>query len=380
MTHLEHPTTGSTNFDDVFAYWDAYWGSRLKTTISSWPGIVDFEEGEIAGGGVKSSPQHMKGIYPNKNMEKSKLFYGVRGVRQTIALFKNKVDDRYPRVILNYRMMHCAGREKGIFYLATVDNYDRIEWYRTGNKGITWQKLHATGANTETVTIDCGNCGFSYCGTKMGNSYAGTSYQSVPTAVPSDYDGVALEYGSLPGGIPIGGNPNGNSGFRHGGHTDVIGIKCRVYKGELWAESDIILANGCTIKNVNGTAIYTRPIINIEIGFDGASTVTSNRYTYTITHRVKATTISATSLQWQESTDYGVTWVDMEDEKMPELIIGTWTGATATDEETAIDNAIATIPAYDRYIRCVAIGAAEDTISDAMHIVYEEGHGTPVVT
>lgn len=378
-----HPTTGSTDFEDVFAYYNAYYSSWTKPSI--WPGICDFEDGAIEGGGsVTSSPQHMKGIYPNKNMEKSRLFYGVRGVRQIEALFKNKLDDRLPRVVLSHKMMrHVSGRQRGIFYLATVDNYDKIEWYRTGDGGHTWQKLLGNTKVSETIGIS----GSSICGVpgnpaqhKLSSGW-GIDAMSTYLPLPNDSDDGVFLFGSLCVGASIGGNPYyPDSGLRHGHHTDVIGIKCRVYKGELWAESDIILANGCTIKNVNGTAIYTRPIINIEIGFDGSSTVTSNRYTYTITHRVKATAISATSLQWQESTDYGVTWVDMEDEKMPELILGTWTGATATDEETAIDNAIATIPAYDRYIRCVAIGAAEDTISNALHIVYEEGNGTPTVT
>lgn len=127
MTHLAHPTTGSTNFDDVFAYWDAYWAPSSMLNGYCFPGIVDYEEGKIAGGNSKPAFPS-KGIYPNKNMEKSKLFYGVRGVRQIAALFKMRVDGKYPRVILNHRRMYSTRimAEAGIFYLATVDNFDKV--------------------------------------------------------------------------------------------------------------------------------------------------------------------------------------------------------------------------------------------------------------
>ena len=104
-----------------------------------------------------------------------------------------------------------------------------------------------------------------------------------------------------------------------------------------------------------------------------------DKFAYTITHEVYSASINAESLQWQESTNGGSTWTDIEDATEETLILGTWTGAVADDEAAAIENAIAAIPAYERYIRCVAKGLVEDTISDVMHIVYEEGHGTPEV-
>jgi len=110
------------------------------------------------------------------------------------------------------------------------------------------------------------------------------------------------------------------------------------------------------------------------------STKYYDKFAATIVHRVTSSTVNAESLQWQESTNGGSTWTDIEDATEATLILGTWTGANADDEESALANVKAIIPAYDRYLRCVAEGVMGDTISEVLHVVHEEGNGTPTVT
>lgn len=294
MTHLAHPTTGSTNFDDVFAYWDAHWAPQSMLNGHCFPGIVDYEEGKIAGGNSKPAFPS-KGIYPNKNMEKSKLFYGVRGVRQIAALFKMRVDGKYPRVILNHRRMYSTRimAEAGIFYLATVDNYDRIEWYRTKNGGANWHCVR-DAVYDETI------CPW------------GGLYYAEPHYI-SDDEGVLL-YGSLPCDSIISANT-----------MPRFAVKCRVYKGNIWTESDIIHADGTIEKNPNPK--LTPPIISIAfqpilakrtvrepIALVTIGIETETEFTRTEEHTalsVNLTTeehevISAVTLETHESAPYAV--------------------------------------------------------------------------
>ena len=117
----------------------------------------------------------------------------------------------------------------------------------------------------------------------------------------------------------------------------------------------------------------------IEITCDDSECY-ADKFAATIVHRVTSSTVNAESLQWQESTDKGSTWTDIEDETKETFVLGVWTGASADDEATATANAKAVIPAYDRYLRCVAEGAIGDTISNVLHVTHEAGNGTPTVT
>ena len=256
MTHLAHPTTGSTNFDDVFAYWERYW-ERSLNYAAFYPGIVDFEDGKIAGGSSKPSFPS-KGIYPNKNMGKSRLFYGVRGVRQITALFKNKVDNRYPRVVLNHRMMfhnraQVGAVVGGIFYLATVDNYDKVEWWRTTNNGAAWQKICDDSERVLYPIYD--RTQYAY---PTPNNYSSTlSSRHLPLGAPNSDDEKSLAYGSLPSNINL-----STLLGDYGGNLAECAMKCRVYKGNVWAESDIIYANGTIEKNPSPK--LTPPVISVQ--------------------------------------------------------------------------------------------------------------------
>ena len=282
-----------------------------------WPGFVDFEDGIVDSGETKPAFP-TKGIYPNKNTEKSKMFYGVRGVRQTKSLYQNRVDERFPRVLLNRTMIHHNYVDviKGIIYLATVDNYDKVEWYRTLDCGKTWQLLIGVRGDlsdyTRSYYIGDGygwgsvtdykaalgefytplgmNCG---CGagdqelgrhTYLSDIVTGVSpivwdsYFVAPSFVDDDRNPHLrlLQWGSLPANITIGGYIyKGSEGYYanyreagdspssadYGIHVDRVGIKCRVYKGAVWAESDIIYANGTIEKNPNPK--LTPPVISV---------------------------------------------------------------------------------------------------------------------
>ena len=110
------------------------------------------------------------------------------------------------------------------------------------------------------------------------------------------------------------------------------------------------------------------------------STKYYDKFCATIVHKISSSTVNAESLQWQESTNGGSTWTDIEDATEETFILGTWTGANADTEEAALENVKAMIPAYDRYLRCVAEGVMGDTISEVLHVTHEEGNGTPTVS
>ena len=274
MTNLMTPSNSygipaySTDFEDVFAYWEKYWDNSLGHS-SFYPGIVDFEEGEISGGSSKPSFP-TKGIYPNKNMEKSKMFYGVRGVRRIAALFKTRVDTRYPRVVLDGRVMsrhfsvtvlnQDTGKyqsvEKidkgGIFYLATVDNFDKVEWWRTTNNGAAWQKICDDSERVLYPIYD--RTQYAY---PTPNNYSSILSQHLPLGAPNSDDEKSLAYGSLPSNINL-----STLLGDYGGNLAECAMKCRVYKGNVWAESDIIYANGTIEKNPSPK--LTPPVISVQ--------------------------------------------------------------------------------------------------------------------
>lgn len=130
---------------------------------------------------------------------------------------------------------------------------------------------------------------------------------------------------------------------------------------------------------INGSTISPTVDKVLEITCDDSECY-ADKFAATIVHRITSSTVNAESLQWQESTDKGNTWTDIEDATEETFVLGVWTGASADDEATATANAKAVIPAYDRYLRCVAEGAIGDTISNVLHVTHEEGNGTPTVT
>ena len=255
-----------------------------------WRGIVDFEDGVIDAG--ESKPAFpSKGIYPNKNMEKSKLFYGVRGVRQIAALFKTRVDERYPRANLTFIPLRSSetATMKGIYYLAICDNYDRIEWYRTVNHGDNWQLVtYYTGngcpperSGERYTAYGTLRTGYSYYD---GNRYTANYFKDIESVHKVDFYLPKLTYphitktgeeivivscGDLPCNIPMGGyiscmppESDISDWSTYSTLTDSVGIMCRVYKGNVWAESDIIYANGRIEKNPSPK--LTPPIISVQ--------------------------------------------------------------------------------------------------------------------
>ena len=267
MTNLMTPwnsygiPASSTDFEDVFAYWEEYYANhQYNSSGQNYPSIVDFEEGEISGGSSKPSFP-TKGIYPNKNMEKSKMFYGVRGVRRIAALFKTRIDTKYPRVLLNCKKMWRPHVQKnvdgklvncptwgGIFYLATVDNFDDVEWYRTCDSGRRWVRV------TKSV-YDYGDVFFT--------PFFDTYYPPLATFGVNG----GLIYGSLPSGIDI-----GTEESYYGYALKQCAMKCRVWKGKVWAESDIIYANGTIEKNPNPK--LTPPVISVQfVPYQGSRAV-----------------------------------------------------------------------------------------------------------
>lgn len=270
-----------------------------------WPGYVDFEDGMVDSRETKPAFP-TKGIYPNKSTEKSKMFYGVRGVRQTKSLYQNRVDERFPRVLLNRTMIHHNYVDviKGIIYLATVDNYDKVEWYRTLDCGKTWQLLIGLAGDLEeyvknesshysalkvalgefytplslSTSCGCGGGDTTYVSPDMCRHNPADYGSPIENFISDDRNPHLLlfQFGQLSANITIGGYIyKGSEGYYanyreagdtpssadYGIHVDRVGIKCRVYKGAVWAESDIIYANGTIEKNPNPK--LTPPVISV---------------------------------------------------------------------------------------------------------------------
>lgn len=425
--------------------------SAPNVRSGGWPGFVDFEDGELSGKSTKPSFP-TKGIYPNKNTEKSKLFYGMRGVRQRAALFINSVDNRLPRVVLNRTMIidAAANVPKGIIHLATVDNYDRVEWYRTFDGGKTWQlligirnadELVEKFTKTEIRYDSSGNPVYDSYGNVIKDTYIdyeealGGYYTEIAIAakdnccdlshgefyspfvssgnytvsVPEGQEHLMpqrgfvaddrnkylslFQYGELEANIPMGGHlvesyniyePSTGRYFtkvtpryrdtpsydNYGCHTDIAGIKCRVYKGDAWVDSNTILANGTIIESAGSY----QPS-EIKIAFVSEWSVGFNMRKLTIYH--KATASGVISPRWEVSKDawsgweacaYGSNTWNLYRHSMP---------CSPEDVEQIKLSIIDGIPAYDYYVRCRDLVTKK--VSNILRVTCEAGQETPTV-
>lgn len=415
-----------------------------------WPGFVDFEDGELSGKSTKPSFP-TKGIYPNKNTEKSKLFYGMRGVRQRAALFINSVDNRLPRVVLNRTMIidAAANVPKGIIHLATVDNYDRVEWYRTLDGGKTWQLLigirnedelvekftkteihyNSEGEVIENTYVDYeealegyyktltfeGDADVLGCCDLLHENNGVTpvvSRVSVSRILLNDEE-IAIrgfvaddrnpylelfQYGELSCDMAIGGNigqkyiydtttgrtiskitpfiayPNGGPTWNdYGCHVDIVGIKCRVYKGDAWVDSNTILADGTIIESADS---YQPSEIKIALVSEWS--VDFDKGKLTIYH--KATASGVISPIWEVTMDAWSGWEACAyGSNTWNLYKNEWEDMVYSPEDVELIKPyiIEDIPAYDYYVRCRDLVTKK--VSNILRVTCEAGQETPTV-
>ncbi|MDD4126565.1 MAG: hypothetical protein PHV39_02620 [Methanomicrobium sp.] len=102
--------------------------------------------------------------------------------------------------------------------------------------------------------------------------------------------------------------------------------------------------------------------------------------TITVKHTLTATASNYASLKWQESADC-LTWTDISGATATTVNIVSVTGSEKdiTGDEI-LSTAYAQVPAYDKYIRCLAANTSGNTISNILHVVHAGGSGYPTVT
>lgn len=362
------------------------------------------------------------------------------------GIVQNKIDTSRPRVVLNHTIVinNYTKYPCGIIYLATACNYDKIEWYRTLDRGNTWQLL--IGIRDEIEFEELYTKSFSYIisdGSTKTGSYVdydaglGEFFQQCTTGSERGYGDIEWEVTSWGGVIALNNiighgyhtknSPNFNgyldddrnphlklfqfgeleANFTIGGeivpteaidskalsykivptpylkettaqygiNTDRVGLKCRVYNGAAWVESDLVLANGTVIKNGES---YQPPKLNISFSADWEYTerepASQSTYGYVLlSHNVVVTgTMTPT---WQSSSD-GQTWTETASayawDAINCLALRQW-GTRNVIKSVAKRSVSNRVTAYECYIRCVS----GDDVSNVLHIVCEDGQENP---
>jgi hypothetical protein len=139
----------------------------------------------------------------------------------------------------------------------------------------------------------------------------------------------------------------------------------------------------CVAKNSDGSTFSNvlhcvKPVGASDVTAYAAESVDLG--TITVNHTVTAAVTNAAGLQWQESAD-NITWVNISGATGESLNIVSVTGSEADIYGSEIlSSAYAKVPAYNKYLRCIATNTSGNTISNVLHVVHTGGAGDPTVT